>query len=67
MTYTTTQGDTWDGISFKLYGSERFVTSLIEANPDHMQTAIFSGGVKLSVPDQEIEQSTTLPPWKVGI
>lgn len=66
MTYTTVQGDTWDGISFKLYGTERYMTLLIYANPDYMSTVVFSGGIILNVPNYPVEQASTLPPWKVS-
>ena len=32
-TYTTVQGDTWDLISFALYGTEKYVGELMESNP----------------------------------
>jgi len=64
MTYTTNQGDTWDGISFLLYGTERYMTLLLEANPAHTATVIFSAGVQLIVPERPAEQADTLPPWK---
>lgn len=31
-TYTTIQGDTWDLIAYKLYGEEKYMKNLIEAN-----------------------------------
>lgn len=64
MTYITTQGDAWDGISFKLFGTERHVPDLILANIAHKDTVIFGGGVVLNVPVIPDEQSATLPPWK---
>lgn len=63
--YTTIQGDMWDGISYKLYGSEKYMDKLIEANPAHRYTVIFSAGVTLSVPEiNTATTSTKLPPWK---
>lgn len=64
MKYTTIQGDAWDGISFKLYGDERYMNILMHANPDHAHTVIFSAGVHLAVPDIPVGTSNTLPPWK---
>jgi phage tail protein X len=64
--YTTIQGDTWDGISLKLYGNERYATLLMEHNQRHVHTMIFSAGVLLDVPDVPAQQAATLPPWKRG-
>lgn len=63
-TYTTTQGDTWDSISFKVYGEEEHVTYLLQANPDKIRTVVFSGGITLVIPPYPVEQSNSLPPWK---
>jgi phage tail protein X len=63
-TYRTVQGDTWDGIAFKLYKSEQLMTLLINANPDHAGTVVFSGNVILVVPDKPLDASETLPPWR---
>lgn len=64
MRYTTMQGDTFSGISFRLFGEERFSINLMKANPKHMGTAIFAAGVALTVPEIPAEQADTLPPWK---
>ncbi|WP_311733629.1 tail protein X [Ureibacillus thermosphaericus] len=59
------QGDTWDLISYKLWGSEYLFPLLIEANPKHNGTVIFSGGVLLNVPeiDEMTTSTTSRPPW----
>lgn len=62
--YKTLQGDTWDGIAFKLYGDEKLMTLLINANPNYAETVVFSGYVTLVVPDKPVESSDTLPPWR---
>ncbi|MEK3749420.1 phage tail protein [Paenibacillus sp. FSL E2-8871] len=62
--YRTLQGDTWDGIAFKLYKSEHLMTLLINANPDHVRTVVFSGNVILIVPEKPVDASETLPPWR---
>lgn len=65
--YTTMQGDTWDGIAYKLYQDESYMTDLMKLNPDLTQTVIFSAGVVLSLPEVvEPQQATDLPPWKRG-
>lgn len=30
--YKTIQGDTWDGIAVKVYGDEKYMNELLEAN-----------------------------------
>ena len=66
-TYRTTQGDTWDLISYKLYGDEHYMAELIAANIEHRSVVLFSAGVVLNVPEiEEAEVESTLPPWKQG-
>lgn len=64
--YTTIQGDTWDGISYKLYQNEAYMADLMAANPDYIQTVVFSAGVRLHVPEIAAPQAERLPPWKRG-
>ncbi|GIO33737.1 hypothetical protein J2TS6_48780 [Paenibacillus albilobatus] len=65
-TYRTIQGDTWDGIAYKLAGTEEFMTPLMQANPDHVETVIFPTGVILKVPEIVIQTADILPPWRRG-
>lgn len=62
--YVTVQGDTWDIISYKVYGSEKYMTKLIEANTEYRETIIFGANAKLKIPEIETPIPTTLPPWK---
>lgn len=62
--YTTIQGDTWDGIAYKLYGSSAQMTKLMEANPEHMRAVIFGAGVVLQVPELPQQPVSELPPWR---
>ncbi|GEB35311.1 tail protein X [Brevibacillus parabrevis] len=65
--YHTIQGDIWDLIAFKALGSEEHMAALIEANPAHRETVIFSAGVQLTIPDVvTVDTPDTLPPWKRG-
>ncbi len=65
MTYTTVQGDKWDGITHKMYGDTRFTDVLIAANPQYRKIYIFSAGVILDIPEVETKISAdNLPPWK---
>lgn len=65
-TYKTVQGDTWDIISFKQYGSELYTKQLVEANPTQRKTLIFGAGTLLTIPDiTPAEQlQTNAPPWR---
>lgn len=64
--YTTVQGDTWDRIAKRLYGDERRMDKLIQANPDRRATLVFSAGIVLSVPAVDTTQTAELPPWKTA-
>lgn len=66
-TITTIQGDTWDILSKRAYGSEIFMDELIKANFDNRKTVIFPAGVVINIPDidtETIANDTNLPPWK---
>ena len=64
-TYTTKQGDMWDGIAYALYGDVKYTDVLINANSEYRSVYIFSEGIVINVP--EVEERITaddLPPWK---
>ncbi|BAQ11442.1 hypothetical protein OXB_2972 [Bacillus sp. OxB-1] len=61
--YTTIQGDTWDLIAYRLWGSEYLLPLLLEANPEHKDIVIFSGAVILNVPDIDTSIYTDRPDW----
>ncbi|MDR1705808.1 MAG: tail protein X [Clostridiales bacterium] len=64
-TYKTTQGDVWDLISYKVYGDEGFMDTLINANPAHRHTVMFGAGVELAVPEMpSASPVSSLPPWR---
>lgn len=64
-TYTTTQGDAWDSIAYKLWGEERLAHKLMQANPEHMDVLLFPAGVELCVPEVAKPHTTMeLPPWR---
>ena len=63
-TYTTIQGDTWDLISFKLFGSEKYMKNLIEANWPLLETLVFSSGTVITVPDLPEESAEDAPFWR---
>lgn len=62
-TYTTVQGDTWDLIAYKTLGSEYLLPFLLEENKQYRSVAIFSGGIKLTIPNVDISDYTERPEW----
>lgn len=62
--YKTIQGDTWDGIAIKVYGDEKYMNELLEANQAYREIIIFPANVSLSLPDIQTQTTTILPPWK---
>jgi phage tail protein X len=66
-TIKTVSGDTWDVLSKRAYGSERYMDLLIDANPAHNYVARFDAGVVLVVPDlPSPPRPSSLPPWRLG-
>lgn len=65
--YKTKQGDTWDLISFRVYGVETAIDKLMSANSKHKDIEIFPDGVEIEVPQidsEELKNNSNLPPWK---
>lgn len=63
-TYKTVSGDMWDTVAKSQMGGERYMSKLMEANPDHVPLVIFPAGIVLNIPDVEIPTPAILPPWK---
>lgn len=64
--YTTIQGDTWDMISLRVYGTEKNMGALIDANPRYREVVFFSANTILIVPEVTATVNSNLPPWKRG-
>ncbi|NRT90091.1 tail protein X [Clostridium beijerinckii] len=62
--YLTQQGDTFDSIALEFYGEEKYSIFIIQLNPKYIDTIIFDYGVSLIIPDINIKNTSTLPPWK---
>lgn len=64
-TYTAIQGDTWDTIAYKNYGSgtEAQAGNIMAANFPLLDFFIFPAGVTVNIPEKE-EAASSLPPWK---
>lgn len=59
--YITQQNDTWDLISFKLFGDEKYTSHLLQSNTELTKIVIFQAGVIINVP--VITQQDEVPPW----
>ena len=63
-TYTTVLGDAFDGIAFDLYGDEKYMKELIEANWRYCDVLVFSAGVVLDIPDIVETLDKSVPFWR---
>ncbi len=64
-TYITQKGDTWDSISYNLYGNEELIAPLMEANREKIETTVFDYGIQLIIPEiDKSDSSIYLPPWR---
>jgi hypothetical protein len=64
-TIVTQLNDTWDKISYRIFGSEFYLPLWIRANQDYRLVLCFDYGVTLNVP-QDIEPITQvkgMPAW----
>ena len=50
-TYTTVQGDMWDGIACKTLGDGKYTDRLIAANPAYGEIVRFPAGIVLTLPE----------------
>lgn len=65
--YETKQGDMWDYIAWKVYGNEKMIGNLLNAEENRtiMNTYIFSAGVRVWCPEvTEQAEATEMPPWR---
>ena len=60
------QGDMWDTIALRMYGSEPLMHVLIDANPKYRDIAVFPANCELRVPEASKEVRITSPPWRAG-
>lgn len=63
-TYTTVQGDTWDVISKKVYGEEKYADQLMGANFDLLDIFVFSSGTVVTIPKLNEVVDSNLPEWR---
>lgn len=63
-TYITSQGDTCDLMAYDLYGAEKYMRYLIEANWPLLDVLVFSSGMKIIVPDISEDADEDIPFWR---
>ena len=62
--YMTIQGDMWDGIARKVYGHERHMNVLLDANPEYRDIWVFPSDIVLECPEVSAVKPSRLPPWR---
>ena len=64
--YQTIQGDMWDSIAKKVYGTEKAIELLMQANHEYLDTAVFGAGAILHLPQftAKEQENTMVPPWR---
>ena len=63
-TYTTKQGDTWDGIAYVQMGDCSYTKDLMWANQKYLQYLTFPAGITLTLPEKGVPIDSSAPPWK---
>ena len=61
--YKTRDGDKYDLISFREYGSEYHRDIINDANPLYYDTVRFEDGTLLTIPDLPANLQEPNPPW----
>lgn len=64
QTTQTRMGETWDMLSWRLYGDEHHIRELMDANPGLRAVLRFSAGTDVIVPAIIKKTASSLPPWK---
>ena len=54
-TITAKQNETWDIIAYRELGYEHFAKDVMLLNPELSDVAIFDGGERVLIPDDEAE------------
>lgn len=61
--YITVSGDTWDLISYKVYGSTKYINDLKDSNYDLKKIIIFPPEVAIVVPSIKLTTKGSEPDW----
>lgn len=59
MKYTSSLGDTWDTVAFKVCGDEFACDALRKANRPYSYVLVFKGGESLIIPSDIANATTT--------
>ena len=62
--FSVSQGQAWDQVSLAEYGSEKAMGELLPTNADEMDCLLFSGEIRLDIPEIETPAVKSLPPWE---
>lgn len=61
----TKEGDSFDLLELRYYDEEKLAHHIIRANPDYADVIIFEGGIELTIPViEEQESNETKAPWR---
>lgn len=60
----TVQGQAWDQVALKRYGSEKQMSALLPVNVDEIDALLFEGGIALEIPVIEPLRVKSIPPWE---
>jgi hypothetical protein len=63
LSYTTVQGDYFDLISLKTYGSEIYANVLMRLNPAYSDVVQFDSGIVFTLPTISSRRSIANAPW----
>ena len=63
-TYITLQGDTWDMISHKAYGTSKYTGLLMQNNYQLLDIFIFSSGIEVKIPEIIENNNLGMPIWR---
>jgi hypothetical protein len=64
--YSTVGDETWDQISLKMYGAERYANVLMSANSIYQDIVFFDSGMVLIIPQLASVSSTEIMPWNLS-
>ena len=61
--YKTKQGECWDEVAKKVYGSEKYTGYLMQNNLPLLDIAVFSAGTVVNTPELPADE-TDIPIWR---
>lgn len=61
--YKTKQGECWDEIAKKVYGSEKYIGYLMQNNLPLLDITVFSAGTEVKIPELPADE-TNIPLWR---